>query len=193
MLLTVHCPSCRRPCCVAESALGQRVRCPACDSPFLCGTLSPPSLETRPVPDEEPPAPVRASAPTRAAGAQAGPGIHFRCPRCSRPLEAPQRDAGQKVHCPDCDQRLQFPQPAAPPAAVAPPPAEAPQEEAIPEAELVPTPRKRRAAEVRREHCLECGRDVSDRRQVQTCPDCGSLFCSSGCFREHRHHAHPRR
>jgi hypothetical protein len=39
----------------------------------------------------------------------------------------------------------------------------------------------------------ECGADVSDRPRVQACPDCGSLFCSARCFREHRYHAHPSR
>ena len=198
MLMTVQCPSCQGPCRVSESSLGQRVRCPACGRPFLCGTVSPPSLETHPLPDEQP-APVRASVPTRAAQPQAaGPSVHFRCPRCSRPLETPAQNAGQKVNCPDCNQRLQIPQPDAAPAAYAvvvpaPPPPAAPPEEEIPEAELAVAPKKRRPAAVRREHCLECGLDVSGRQRVQTCPDCGSLFCSSNCFREHRHHAHSRR
>ena len=25
------------------------------------------------------------------------------------------------------------------------------------------------------------------------CPDCGTLLCSAGCYREHRYHAHRRR
>jgi hypothetical protein len=44
-----------------------------------------------------------------------------------------------------------------------------------------------------RESCLECGLDISRRARVLTCPDCGSLFCSAGCFREHQYHAHPSR
>ena len=45
---------------------------------------------------------------------------------------------------------------------------------------------------VRREGCLECGIDVTNRSRVQTCPDCGAVLCSAMCYREHRYHAHPR-
>jgi lipopolysaccharide-induced tumor necrosis factor-alpha factor len=44
-----------------------------------------------------------------------------------------------------------------------------------------------------REHCLECGRNVTGRERLLTCPDCGSVFCSSGCFRDHREYAHQTR
>jgi hypothetical protein len=42
----------------------------------------------------------------------------------------------------------------------------------------------------RPENCLECGVSLAQRSRVQTCPDCGSLFCSARCYREHRYHAH---
>jgi hypothetical protein len=42
----------------------------------------------------------------------------------------------------------------------------------------------------RRERCLECGRDVTNWERVFSCPDCGSVFCSSLCIREHHDHAH---
>ena len=29
--------------------------------------------------------------------------------------------------------------------------------------------------------------------RVQTCPDCGSLFCSAACYREHQKHSHARK
>jgi hypothetical protein len=47
-----------------------------------------------------------------------------------------------------------------------------------------------RLAPAGREACLECGLDITGRQRVQTCPDCGSLFCSAMCIREHRRHAH---
>jgi DNA-directed RNA polymerase subunit RPC12/RpoP len=41
-----------------------------------------------------------------------------------------------------------------------------------------------------RENCLECGVDLMQQTRVQTCPECGSLFCSARCYREHSYHAH---
>jgi hypothetical protein len=46
------------------------------------------------------------------------------------------------------------------------------------------------SAAVPREHCLECGVDLSGRKRLQTCPDCGSLLCSAKCYREHRYQSH---
>jgi hypothetical protein len=48
------------------------------------------------------------------------------------------------------------------------------------------------ARPAQRESCLECGKNITNRARVQTCPDCGSPFCSAMCYREHRHHAHAR-
>ncbi|HZT82206.1 MAG TPA: hypothetical protein VFA26_18405 [Gemmataceae bacterium] len=158
---------------------------------------------------------VQATPLARGAQAQADTNIHFRCPRCAKPLESPAHTAGQKVNCPDCGQRLQIPQPARP----APPPVnrtimatEEPRAGTPPLPPLPPTPPAPPAPEpildvipveprgpapaaptARRESCLECGLDITRRARVFTCPDCGSLFCSAGCYREHRYHAHPGR
>ncbi len=199
MLMTITCPLCGHRCRVPESSIGQRVQCPACSRLFQCGSVSPPSLEARPIPDEKP-GTVEATPQVRAAQAQAEPSIRYSCPRCKKGLESPARMANEKVNCPDCGQRLQIPQPPRAPASVpvqvvpsSPPPvppAPVPEELlptvlAVPEAPPPPPPR--------REHCLECGRDVTDRPRVQTCPDCGSLFCSAACYREHHYHAHSSR
>lgn len=182
MLMTVKCPACGEKSRMPESAFGQQVKCPACSALFQCGPG---------------PSPVQATPQVRAADPQPQPGIRYSCPRCGKPLESPAHAAGQKVNCPDCGQRLQIPQPPASPASVpvrvvapAPPPAP-PREELIPTVVAVPPPAP--PAPVRQEHCLECGRDITDRPRVQTCPDCGSLFCSAMCFREHQHHAHSSR
>ena len=134
--------------------------------------------------------------------------IHYSCPRCKKSLESPASFAGQKMNCPDCKQRLQIPQPSSAPAVPglnktilateeppvgARPPSSRP---AAPPVPPVPVPTVELVEEVsvaRRESCLECGLDISRRSRVQTCPDCGSLFCSAGCYREHHRHAHDRK
>ncbi len=144
--------------------------------------------------------------------------IRYTCIRCKRTLESPASFAGRKLNCPSCNQRLQIPQPstpAAPPVnktvlapevtasaghddvpmaiepqspSASPPPV--PQSQGIPAAPptvpLAPQP-------TRRETCLECGVDLTQRQRVQTCGDCGALLCSAACEREHRYHAHRRR
>jgi DNA-directed RNA polymerase subunit RPC12/RpoP len=136
--------------------------------------------------------------------------IRYSCPRCKKSLESPVSFAGQKLHCPDCNQRLQIPQPSTPP----PPPVNktilATEEPAAPAAHRSPLPEPPAVPEVvevveeapsrrapapsgRREICLECGADVTERARVQTCSDCGSLLCSAMCYREHRYHAHSQR
>jgi DNA-directed RNA polymerase subunit RPC12/RpoP len=211
MFMNVSCPKCGHKWRVPESCLGQQVRCPGCSSLFQCGSVSPGSLTLNPVPAEGPSA-VRVTPQARATQPEFDQGIHYRCPRCTKPLESPAHLAGQKVSCPDCGQRLQIPQSSAPPAAApvnktvlaveeqpgsikpqvrvvaspaaAPPPVK---EDAI----LTVVPVVDPAPPARRESCLECGAEVTDRPRVLTCPDCGSLFCSAMCFREHRRHAHP--
>jgi DNA-directed RNA polymerase subunit RPC12/RpoP len=136
--------------------------------------------------------------------------IRYTCPRCKKSLESPVSFAGQKLNCPDCNQRIQIPQPstpAAPPinktilAVEESPVAEKPSASrhpvqpvpAVPavKVELVETVTPvERASPDRREYCLECGVDVTRRSRVQTCPECGSLFCSAACYREHHAHAH---
>ncbi len=189
MFVNVTCPQCGHKWRVPESAFGQRVKCPACGSLVPCGPAAP-----------APPVPVRGVA--AAADSSPIPTIRYSCPRCARSLESPPEAGGQKTNCPDCGQRLQIPQLASPPATVAVriiPPAPSPQSPVpLPPAAceaVIPTvlPAIAPAEPARREHCLECGKDVTERPRVQTCPDCGSLFCSAGCFREHHYHAHSSR
>jgi DNA-directed RNA polymerase subunit RPC12/RpoP len=171
---------------------GQLVQCPACSKPYPCASASPPSLAVAPPPAQGLP-------PARPA--QAGPdqAIHYRCPSCSKPLESAASLAGHKINCPGCGQRLRVPQPTAGPPPVivvpqaplastppAPPVTGGELATVLPTASPAPPPRPR-------ESCLECGVDVTERPRVQTCPDCGSLFCSARCYREHRYHAHPSR
>jgi DNA-directed RNA polymerase subunit RPC12/RpoP len=196
MFMNVTCPGCGKRCRVPESAFGQQVKCPMCSTLFQCGSVPPPS-ETRPLPTENPP-PVQVSPQVRDAESQADPTIRYSCPRCRKSLESPAHAAGQKINCPDCGRRLQIPQTPTPTASVpvriiasTPPPAPPPVKE-----ELIPTVIKAPPPEpppVRREHCLECGANITDRPRVHTCPDCGSLFCSAMCYREHHHHAHSSR
>jgi DNA-directed RNA polymerase subunit RPC12/RpoP len=135
--------------------------------------------------------------------------IRYSCPRCKKSLESPASFAGQKLNCPDCNQRLQIPQPSTPPPVPAvnktilateepaatptsrpprlPPPVVPPVP--VPSVELV----EETAPATRQESCLECGTDITRRARVQTCPDCGSLFCSAGCYRDHHKHAHGRK
>jgi DNA-directed RNA polymerase subunit RPC12/RpoP len=202
---------------VAQEALGQDVRCPACCSYFPTRSVSAPSLLSRSVPAEPAPT-VPLAPPNRTVLAEPEAMIRYSCPRCNRSLESPVSFAGQKLNCPDCNQRLQIPKPSAAPAGpslnktmLAPeelrPPVPTPvasarsQPTAPPAApptvppmrveliEETPAPASRQAP-VGRESCLECGADISQRQRVQTCPDCGSLFCSAMCIREHRRHAH---
>jgi hypothetical protein len=190
VFMNVTCPACGQRHRMPESAFGQQVTCPSCSAQFRCEPGSTRPAEPRPA---EQPVPVQAAAQVRAAGAGPSPGIRFSCPGCRKPLEAPAQSAGQKVNCPDCGQRLQIPQPSGAPASVpvrvvaAPPPAAPPPPV---KAELIPTAVDEPAPPVRREHCLECGTDITDRPRIQTCPDCGSIFCSAMCYREHRYHAH---
>jgi DNA-directed RNA polymerase subunit RPC12/RpoP len=188
VFMHVVCPACGHRCRVPESLMGKQAICPACTTTFRCGSLAPPSLQTEPVPADQPPG-VQPLPQARAAQAASDPRIHYRCPRCVKPLESPVAMAGQKLNCPDCGQRIQVPQPTAAPAA--PSPAAPGLDESIPEVLPVVEPAPRQSS--RRETCLECGVDVSQRPRIQTCPDCGSLFCSARCFREHRYHAHPSR
>jgi DNA-directed RNA polymerase subunit RPC12/RpoP len=215
VFMNVTCPTCGGKCRVLESDLGKQVKCPACENLFQCGSASPPSLGTHPVAAEKPAA-VQVVPQSREAETQSGASVRFRCPRCTKSLESPVHLAGQKVNCPDCGQRLQIPRTADPqpaasvnktllaveePSATAAPPRPANVAQAAPppaakEEEIltvIAVPEAQAPAPARREFCLECGVDVSRRPRIQTCPDCGSLFCSARCFRDHRHHAHPSR
>ena len=129
--------------------------------------------------------------------------IHYTCPRCKKSLESPVSFAGQKMNCPDCNQRLQIPQPSTPPAAPPlnktilaseEPPAGPSSPPTVESAGNIPVVHLgkplREPAPARRESCLECGIDISQRQRVQTCPDCSAVLCSSGCYREHRYQTH---
>src|SRR5438105_2409759 len=108
MFMNVTCPTCGHKCRVPESAMGQQVKCPACSNPFQCGSVSPPSLVTRPTPVEKPPS-VQPTPQARGVNVQPDQSIHFRCPGCNKPLESPAHMVDQKVNCPGCGQRLQIP------------------------------------------------------------------------------------
>jgi DNA-directed RNA polymerase subunit RPC12/RpoP len=210
MFMNLSCPTCGHSCRVPERMLGQHWKCPACSTLFQCGSVSPRSLVTRPV-TAAGPAPVQETPTARTVQVQPDQCIHYRCPRCTRPLESPSHMAGQKLNCPDCGQRLQVPQ-----SSLTPSPAD-PQrihiaEERVKDGPAVPVFPARQlphvstqeepiltvlpvapsapATPARREYCLECGADVTQRSRIQTCPDCGSLFCSARCFRDHHYHAH---
>jgi predicted Zn finger-like uncharacterized protein len=213
MFMNVTCPACGHKWRVSERMLGQQVKCPACSKSFPCGSVSPPSLATPPTPADQPP--VRVTPQAQAAQAQQDHTIHYRCPRCAKPLESPVHMAGSKGNCPDCGQRLQIPHASNPPppspvnktmlaveepAATAtpqlpvagtPPAPPAPVTEEILTVLPVSSPAPPAPAPALRESCLECGVDITRRARVLTCPDCGSLFCSAGCYREHSYHAHP--
>jgi DNA-directed RNA polymerase subunit RPC12/RpoP len=201
MFMNVVCPTCGHKCRVPESALGQRVPCPGCANSFQCGSMSPPSLATTPAPDDKP-APVQVLPQARVVPVQPDRAIHYRCPRCRKSLESPAHLADEKVNCPDCGQRLKVPpastisaaeeplRVATPRTPTAPsPPTLAPAPEPVPVKVAAAAP----PVPARRENCLECGKDVTERPRIQTCPDCSSLFCCAMCYREHRYHAHSSR
>jgi DNA-directed RNA polymerase subunit RPC12/RpoP len=161
-------------------------------------------------PPRTPAAPAAAEAPNRTILAEPEAMIRYTCPRCKRSLESPVSYAGQKLNCPGCNQRIQIPQPSTPAAApvnktilateepavtaIPPPPAAPPPPkpvEVLPVEE--PVARRKAQPDARRESCLECGKDLTGRERVQTCADCGAIFCSAGCYREHHYYAHSRR
>ena len=202
MFMNVSCPICGHKCRVPESALGQSVQCAGCFKFFQCGSISPRSLVAKLIPAKDALAAVETTPQGRAA--QKGPTdkIHYLCSRCQNSLESPIQMAGQKLNCPNCDQRLQIP--FAPPpvpvktittepiASITYPPTSAPVEANRKKQKIVKVVAASPVA-VRLENCLECGVDVTERKRIQTCPDCGSLFCSARCFRDHRSHSHSSR
>jgi DNA-directed RNA polymerase subunit RPC12/RpoP len=206
MVVNVTCPTCGNKCRFPEESARQGARCPACLNLVPIESAAP-SLLARSAAVEPPPA----EAVNRTVLAQPEPMIRYSCPRCKKSLESPASLAGQKLHCPDCNQRLQIPQPSTPPppavnktmlaveetrVPVAPPPGRTAQGKAVAEKrdarEAVPDFPARDASTppMRREHCLECGVDLSQQARVHTCPECGSLLCSARCYREHNDHAH---
>ena len=123
-------------------------------------------------------------------------------PACKKSLESPVSFAGQKLNCPDCNQRIQVPQsPKLPPPVnktilaeaetslvpvrlpVRSQPQPAPPIPTL-TVQLVEETSSPPAVPARRENCLECGKDVTNRTRIQSCPDCGSNFCSALCYRD---------
>jgi DNA-directed RNA polymerase subunit RPC12/RpoP len=217
MFMNAICTYCHVKFRVPEKMIGQNVKCSACGKEFLCTAGSRP-VDVLPSPPAAAASAVQTAPQARAASVQADQNIHYRCPRCQKSLVSPPKAAGQKMNCPDCGQRLQVPKqtPAATPAAdnrtilaseipdavagraksapVSPPapPVPAPQEildEVIP---VLPAARSSapEPEPAGRDYCLECGTNVTKRQRVLTCPNCGSLFCSARCFRDHDSHAH---
>lgn len=206
MIANVTCPTCGNKCRLPEPSQGSEARCPACLNLFPIKTAPASPLLARSAPMGA--APGAAASPNRTMLAQTEPMIRYNCPRCKKSLESPASFAGQKLNCPDCNQRLQIPQPSTPssppvnktilakeePAAGLPPPAPSVPPVPVVKLELAEeAPPRAERAPVRRESCLECGADVTQRSRVQTCPDCGSLFCSAACYREHHKHSHARK
>jgi DNA-directed RNA polymerase subunit RPC12/RpoP len=197
MVNNVTCPVCGKQCTPSPTP-GPDMRCPSCFSVFAIKPAAVSPLLER----SSATTPAPALAPVnRTILAQPEAMIRYSCPRCKKSLESPASFAGQKLNCPECNQRLQIPQPStpSPPPAVnktilateeppAVPPTRTPRQSppAMPEVELV----VEAVPAARRESCLECGADITRRARVQTCPDCGSLFCSAGCYRDHHYHAH---
>lgn len=212
MFMNITCPTCSHKWRVPERVLGQQVKCPACAHQFQCGLASPPSLKAIPLAPEKA-SEVRRMPQSRAAHLLSTASIHYCCPRCQKPLESPTHLAGQKLNCPDCGQRLQIPQPSSMPSPldnqtmlaseellptsriVFYPLPDSPHSQAEQEPILTVLPAfpQKSTTAVRREYCLECGVEVTQRARVQSCPDCGSLFCSARCYRDHGIHAHPSR
>ena len=207
MAANVTCPMCGLLCNPPDPA-GPEMRCPACFSLFPVKPAPASPLLERSATT----APSAAAAPNRTLLAQPEAMIRYNCPRCKKSLESPASFAGQKLNCPDCNQRLQIPQPSAPPQpalnktilATEEPAAPlsystpmAPNPPAVPTVKVVQLDAVAEVVEAAapavRESCLECGRDLSRHARVQTCPDCGSLFCSAACYRDHHHHAHSRK
>jgi DNA-directed RNA polymerase subunit RPC12/RpoP len=205
MVANITCPVCGQQC-QQQSTTGSEMRCPSCFSiipaqPTGSSPLLARSTDTTAGP---PRAPVN-----RTILAQPEAMIRYTCPRCKSSLESPASFAGQKLNCPNCGQRMQIPQPSVPPSAppinktilakeesVSTPSARTSQHSppaVPPDPELTAELVEEALPARRHESCLECGIDITRRARVQTCPDCGSLFCSASCYRTHHNHAHARK
>jgi DNA-directed RNA polymerase subunit RPC12/RpoP len=194
------CPNCAQGFRIPESVTGE-VRCPSCLIPFA--NPKPPVGQAK-----------HQASPNKTVLAEPEAMVRYTCPRCKKALESPASYVGQKLNCPGCGQRMQIPQPPAPPASSPPinktvlalsdvpstdtpanPPAPTPVPDPLPVVlELADDPPPAPSPPpLPRESCLECGVDVTGRSRVQSCPDCGSLFCSAQCYREHRYHSHDKK
>jgi len=209
MTASVVCPTCGNQVQVREPLPGQAARCPSCFNELPEKLTAAASSAARAAQVNQP---LSAGLPNRTVLAEPEAMIRYTCVQCKRTLESPVSFAGRKLNCPSCNQRLQIPQPSASAAApvnktVLAPEASAAQSASVPMTPMPVTggapPPLPQAQEIptvsvaaqtsRREHCLECGIDLTQRQRLQTCSDCGALLCSAGCEREHRYHAHRRR
>jgi len=129
-------------------------------------------------------------------------GQKLNCPDCGQRLQIPQPStpppppinktilATEEPASPPASQASgPRPQPAATPAQTAAPSVRVEVVEVVEVIEDHPSGADR-ATPSGRESCLECGVGLARRARVQTCPDCGAVFCSAGCYREHRYYAH---
>lgn len=201
----VTCAACRAYFLLPDVTSGQEARCPVCQT-----LVQPTSAQSFPGGQG------KSAQPNKTILAEPEAMIRYTCAKCKKALESPASFAGTKLNCPGCNQRLQIPQKPTPPIAppvnktilalgegespptaahASPPPVPQPPPFVSPnEVELIEeSPVAAAAPLAAREGCLECGVDVSKRSRVQTCPDCGSVFCSAQCYREHRYHAHEKK
>jgi DNA-directed RNA polymerase subunit RPC12/RpoP len=206
MAANVACPVCGHTFSPSGHSHADVVVCPAGHAGVPPKSAAAPSLLAR---GAKPGAAVANPNPTVMAEPEAM--VRYTCPRCKKSLESPASFAGQKLPCPGCGQRLQIPLPSTPPAPPLNKTLLATEEPAGPAAfaarsgpeRAAPRPREDELQVVgesappvradtpdRTEHCLECGTSLGGRSRPQSCPDCGALFCSARCYREHRHHAH---
>lgn len=210
MFANITCPICGHKHSIPETLVGRRVKCQSCESPFVAvaaGSANPTPESAQQAGAVQPTSvvpEVQITPPSRTLLAQPEDLIRYTCPRCRKSLQSPASMGGQKLSCPGCGQRLQIPSPPQPPMPrldktilaidgnqrlmqssqpPALPPLTGPKDEIV-----IGEPGSETAA--RREHCLECGRDVSGQMRLRTCPDCGCIVCSAACYRDHRDHAH---
>jgi lipopolysaccharide-induced tumor necrosis factor-alpha factor len=195
MFTTVTCPTCGYKQNLHENRMRQKVKCPNCDTPFVAGAstpgIPPPESDSSSTP---------LTPPVRRVSDQQEEVIRYSCPQCRKTLESPCSMAGQKLNCPGCGQRLRIPPPInktmlgldeTPPRQAPPPVVAVPPVPHIVVKPLDPPPRQPDSRPVSpRESCLECGRDLTNRKRLLSCPDCDALLCSAGCLRDHENHTH---
>jgi DNA-directed RNA polymerase subunit RPC12/RpoP len=110
MLANVTCPACGHKYWIQEGDMGSRQICPSCQAPFFAGASQasgPPAPPLAAGKSAAPPAAQPGYAKTMIG--ETAPPIHYSCPRCKTPLEAPASEAGTKINCPKCSQRVQVP------------------------------------------------------------------------------------
>jgi hypothetical protein len=158
---------------------------------------------------------VQVIAGSRTVLGQPEQSIRYSCPRCRQLLESPASLAGQKHQCPDCGQRLEIP-PALPPIRAAAldktllaiaesqsvsqgyqpttietAPPQAPLAILLGPAAGLAAPVVVNQPVPGSAYCNECGKEIAGQEQrLETCAECGSVFCSLACCLKHRGKAH---